>query len=206
MKTYLTLIKNTQTVFLIISIAILVIMPQLLVFYPATLDTGLLYDLAHYSLFFVMVIRPLSDLIPKIPIRPLVILRKGIGVFSASIIVSFILSKIIIDPIGYLSGFGTTEYWSLTNFALLAHLADISAILLLITSNNLSKRLLGLWWKRIQRLSYVYFYGSTLYLLLAYLDTTMLFYITVVTLLTFGAYWVNHNRRLALINSMNQAT
>lgn len=198
MKTYLNIIKNTQTILLAISIAILIILPSLLVFYPESLNLTLIYFWAHISLFAVMIIRPLADLLPQFKfIRPLVILRKGTGVFSAAIIVSFILSKIIINPADYFYNFITSDYWSLTNLALFAHLADISAILLLITSNNLSKRLLGNWWKRIQRLSYVYFYGSSFYLLFILGDNTMIFYIVVVTFLTVLAFWKNRQPRLA---------
>lgn len=198
MRAYLTFIKITQTILLTVSVLLLVTIPQLVVFFPETLDQNLLYALAHLSLFFVMTVRPLADLLPKIQfIRPLVILRKGAGSFSAAIIVSFIIAKIIVDPVGYFSSFGTGAYWSFSDLALFAHLADISAVLLLITSNNLSKRLLKNWWKRIQRLSYVYFYGSTLYLLFIYQNKTMLFYITIVTLLTLSAFLVNRNHRLA---------
>lgn len=198
MKTYLNIIKNTQTILLAISIAILIILPSLLVFYPESLNLTLIYFWAHISLFAVMIIRPLADLLPQFKfIRPLVILRKGTGVFSAAIIVSFILSKIIINPADYFYNFITSDYWSLTNLALFAHLADISAILLLITSNNLSKRLLGNWWKRIQRLSYVYFYGSSFYLLFILGDNTMIFYIIIVTFLTVLAFWKNRQPRLA---------
>ena len=121
-------------------ILILMVIPELLVFYPETLNQNTLYFLAHLSLFFVMIVRPLADLLPQARfIRPLVILRKGFGVFSASIIVSFIIAKLIVDPTGYLAGFGTSAYWSFSGLALFAHLADISAVLLLVTSNNLSK-------------------------------------------------------------------
>ncbi|MEY3783970.1 MAG: hypothetical protein RLZZ230_292 [Candidatus Parcubacteria bacterium] len=196
MRTYLTFIRISQTVLLAISIAMLLVLPAILAFWPDSVNQNLLYTLAHVSLLLVMTIRPLADLLPGLKvIRPLVILRKGMGVFSASIIVSFIMTKIIIDYSAYFSSLATTAYWSLDKLALLAHLADISAVLLLITSNNLSKRILGAWWKRVQRLSYVYFYGSTIYLMITYQDMLMLIYLTVVTLLTALAYEMNQARR-----------
>ncbi len=197
MKTYFLLIKFTQLILLGISIIILATLPAVLVFYPDFISYQFLYFLAHTSLFFVMIIRPLADIMTKTTIvRPLVILRKGIGVFSASIIVSFILSKIIVDPTGYLASFGTTSYWTLKNLTLFAHLADISAIILLVTSNNLSKRILGANWKRIQKLSYVYFYGSGLYVVFILKDYLILFYLIIVTILTLVAYQTNKKRRL----------
>jgi len=44
---------------------------------------------------------------------------------------------------------------------------------LLITSNEMSRKLLGPWWKRIQRLSYVYFFFAGVYLL--YIGKTIVF-------------------------------
>ena len=202
MKTCILLIKLTQLILLGISIIILSILPGALVLYPSAINPNLLYFLAHTSLFLVMIIRPLADLFPAIRfIRPLVILRKGVGVFSAAIIVSFIITKIIIDPSGYVLGLGDLAYWSLQNLALFAHLADISAVLLLVTSNNLSKRLLGVNWKRLQRLSYVYFYGSGLYVVFMLQEYLVAFYLIVVTILTLAAYQKNKTRRALARNN-----
>jgi hypothetical protein len=144
-----------------------------------------------------MVIRPLADIFRGVSwIRPLVILRKGVGVLSASIIVSFIIAKIMVAPYEYLGEMTSLSYWSLGNFTLFAHLADISAVFLLITSNNLSKKLLGANWKRLQRLSYVYFYGSGLYVFFLYGSATMAFYLIMVTFLTTIAYMMNKRRAL----------
>jgi DMSO/TMAO reductase YedYZ heme-binding membrane subunit len=208
MKQYLTSIKVAQTTLLAISIGILALLPSAMVFYAGYFTTGFvasLYMVAHVSLFFVMTIRPLADLFKGVRfIRPLVILRKGMGVLSASIIVSFIIKKIIMDAGAYFSSFATIDYWSLTNLALLAHLADISAVLLLVTSNNLSKRLLGANWKRIQKLSYVYFYGSAFYVGVMLNDTLVLGFALIVTVLTMAAYV--KNRATATTPNLTPAT
>ena len=199
MRLYFLLIKQTQEILLAISIVILSSLPVALALQPdwfAENHITYLYAIAHLSLFIVMIVRPLADLLPQLKfVRPLVILRKGMGVLSASIIVSFILAKLIVDPLDYLNGFGNAEYWSLENLTLLAHLADISAILLLVTSNNLSKKVLGKNWKRIQRLSYVYFYGSALYVFFILGDQLMLWYLAIVTLLTGLAFIKNRFKK-----------
>lgn len=142
-----------------------------------------------------MLVRPLADIFIRVKwIRPLVTLRKGVGVFSASIVASFIFSKIIIDAHGYLGALFTLPYWSLTRYALIAHLADISAIILLITSNKLSKTLLGVWWKRIQKLSYVFFYASSLYVFLSYGSISLLISMGIITDVTILAYILNKRR------------
>lgn len=204
MKTYLNIIKQLQVFFLGISILIMLILPLILVFLPESLSEETIlriYDISHISVFLVMLIRPLADITTGVTwIRPLVILRKGVGVLAASVVISFIFSKLIVDPLGYLSAFGTVEYWSLTNFALFAHLADISAIILLITSNNLSKRLLGTWWKKVQKLSYVFFYASSLYVYLSYGKTSLLASMAIITVVTILAYFKNKKRKREALN------
>lgn len=199
MKTYIKLIQFTQKFLLILSIGVLLLLPIIIVFSSELIseqNTLFLYDLSHIVLFFVMIIRPLADIFSNISsIRPLVILRKGAGVFSASIILSFIFAKIIIAPNTYFHSLFTYSYWSLNNFALLAHLADISAIILIITSNNFSKRVLGYWWKKIQKLSYVYFYASASYVFFISNDTKMLISILLVTMFTMLAHIKNQKRQ-----------
>jgi len=196
MKTYITFITHAQEVLLGISVVMLATLPATIVLLPALFTNSVylwLYGTSHLALFLVMVVRPTADIFTGVRwIRPLVILRKGVGVLSASVIVSFIIAKLIADAGGYLSGFLTPAYWSLENLALFAHLADISAVLLLVTSNNLSKRLFGKNWKRIQRLSYVYFYASALYVFFVLNETYVLFYLTVVTAVTLIAWFKNH--------------
>lgn len=198
MKKYFTIIKYLQETLLAIGIFLMMYLPLMIVFRPDVISSDVtlnLYFTAHLFLFFVMIIRPLADIFINVKwLRPLVILRKGAGVLSASIVVSFILSKLMIDPMGYLASFGTLKYWAMTNYAILAHMADISAIILIITSNNFSKRILGDWWKRIQQLSYVYFYGSVLYVYLSYGNLDLLFALIIVTLLTYIAYLKNKRR------------
>lgn len=208
MKTYFSFIKHLQMIILALSIVILGTLPTTLALVPYWFsDTTYLwlYGAAHLSLFLVMLVRPLADILRGVPwLRPLVILRKGFGVFSASIVVSFILAKVIVNVSDYFSSMITPTYWSLENLAVLAHLADISAILLLITSNNLSKQLLGKNWKRIQRLSYVYFYGSALYVLFILGETISLYYLIIITIVTSLA-WLR-NRGFILRGANPQTT
>lgn len=195
MKTYFAFIKNFQELLLAVSVVLLGTLPTALALTPQWFSESAylwLYSIAHFTLFLVMLIRPLADILRGVTwVRPLVILRKGLGVLSASIIVSFILSKVIADGSNYFMSVATPEYWSLQNFALFIHLADISAILLLVTSNNLSKRVLGKNWKRIQRLSYVYFYASALYVIFVLNEMLVVVYVVIVTLFTVLAWLRN---------------
>lgn len=203
MKAYLTTIQFLQKFFLLTSIAIMLVLPLVLVFSPDTLSDSQilnLYDISHISVFLVMLIRPLADIFKEIRfIRPLVILRKGVGVFSASIVVSFIFAKIIMDPVGYFSAFKTSAYWSLENFALLGHLADISALILLMTSNNLSKRVLGSFWKKVQKLSYVFFFGSSLYVYLSYGYMSVVYSMAIISVCTLTAFLMNRRPTITAV-------
>ncbi len=204
MKKYFNIIKYTQETLLVVSVIIMMVLPLLIVFYPDVINSNVtlnLYLASHIFLFFVMIIRPLADIFIGVKwLRPLVILRKGTGVISASIIVSFILSKLMIDPAGYIEAFSTYKYWSMTNYALLAHLADISAVILIITSNNLAKRIFGTWWKKIQQLSYVYFYASVLYVYLSYGNIDLLYALIIITFVTYIASVRNKKRLLKSLN------
>lgn len=198
MKTYFRIIKYLQQILLVTSILILIVLPIAVVFmndYISYNNTQLIYSISHITLLFVMLIRPLADIFTKTKfIRPLVILRKGAGVLSASIIVSFILAKLMMDPTEYFRSIFSLIYWSMWDYAVLAHMADLSAIILLVTSNNLSKRVLGGMWKNIQKLSYLYFYGSAFYVYLSYNDTYQLLAIVLVTTLTSVAFIKNKKR------------
>ena len=116
----------------------------------------LLFQLSWYSVVFVMLIRPLADIFPKIwAFRRAVVLRKWLGILSASIIVSILLAKWIQNPFTF-TAFFTASAWTLWMW-LFARLSEITAIVLLITSNTFSQKILWIWWKRIQKISYIYF-------------------------------------------------
>lgn len=211
MKNYLKLIKYLQQILLAIAISTMVALPLILVLREQALSsttTQNLFFISHLFLFFVMMVRPLADILPAMKwIRPLVVLRKGAGVMSASIIVSFIFAKLITDPASYLGSIGTLRYWAMQDYAVLGHLADLSAIILIITSNKLSKKILGTWWKKVQKLAYVYFYGSAFYVFLSYGNLDQLIAIVLVTTVTVIAYLLNRERRKQqLIQATIQAT
>ena len=199
MKAYLKSIKYSQNLLLVLSIITMMVLPLAIAFTPQIISDTFsqnLYTFSHIFLFFVMMIRPLADIFTKTKwIRPMVILRKGAGVASASIVVSFILAKLIIDPVGYFTSVASLSYWSMENFSFLAHIADFSAIILLITSNNLSKKLLGSAWKKVQKLSYAYFYGSASYVFLTYGNVDLLVAMILVMIVTIIAFVKNQRRR-----------
>jgi DMSO/TMAO reductase YedYZ heme-binding membrane subunit len=177
---------------------VMLFLPLLLVFAPSVIPgsvTTLFYTISLVAVFFVMAIRPLADIMPRASwLRALVILRKGFGVLSASLIMVFVFQKIIQSGGAYFASILTPAYWSLTKYAVLAHLGDLSAVPLLITSNKYSKRVLGPWWKRLQKLAYVYFYAGALYELLALHSMLALVALVIVTMLVLIASVKNRGR------------
>ncbi len=192
-KRFFKTIAFIQQSLLGISIALLALGPVALLVWGDLLPfsvMGILYTISLVSVTLVMSIRPLADIASDVPqIRALVILRKGFGVLSASIIVTFLLAKIIEPESMYLASIFTPAYWSLDKFSLFAHLGDITGVILLITSNTFSKRILGPWWKRVQKLAYIYFYAGALYEMLALQSTFALIAMATVTVLVLIA-WV----------------
>ncbi len=203
MSKYLKIISFVQEFLIEESIALVCIIPAIILFMPELIGPRLvtgMYTASLAGVFFVMVIRPLADLTPNINwIRPLVILRKGFGVFSASIIVSFMMVKLFeLGFTDYFLQYLDPAYWSFEEFKFFAHLGDVTAVPLLITSNNLSKQILGKNWKRLQQLAYVYFYSGAIYEALVFGSAFAIVAIVVVSILVLSAYAYKLNKEKSI--------
>ena len=145
-----------------------------------------LYVISWYAVVFVMIIRPLADIFPKQRwLRQLTMLRRAFGIVSAMIIVTLLLDKWIGNPSSFIAFF-TPSSWE-WGYPLIARLSELTAIILLLTSNNFSQKKLGKNWKRIQRSSYIYFitggilamrYGDTYFVMWSMLITVAIFFIS----------------------------
>lgn len=121
-----------------------------------------LWDLSWYAVTILMLIRPLGDIFPKWMIfRRLLPLRQGLGILSSAVVVTNMAFSYIPSPQSFMDAYFSLQGW-VSSSAIIAHLAEISGFFLLITSNHLSQRTLGAWWKRIQRSSYIYFFAGGL--------------------------------------------
>lgn len=183
--------------FLGISLVILATLPLFIAFgdsYPEA--NKLFYELSLISVFLVMIIRPLADIFASQKwLRKLILLRKGIGVFSASFVVAILIGKIITPYSGYFASIFTVEYWSIVDYKLFARVADVSAILLLITSNTFSMMLLKKNWKKVQKLAYVYFYSGAIYQTLVSQDVFAMVAIVIVTIVTCVAFFIHRKKK-----------
>ncbi|MGK2848684.1 MAG: hypothetical protein ACSLEX_01285 [Minisyncoccota bacterium] len=157
---------------------------------------GYLFTLSFASVFLVMIIRPFADIfITQLWLRRLVILRKGFGILSASIITGFMITSIMLSRFTYLADMITPAFYSLDGYVLFAHLGDLTGLILLLTSNRLSQKLLKRNWKRVQRLSYVYFYAGGLYEVFALNSLFALYAVLFVTNVTALAWAVKKIRK-----------
>jgi len=196
-RTLFRIITITQNILLAVSILLLVLLPPFIALSDSMTPSlrDILFEISHVAVAFVMLIRPLANLFPRRRLlAQLVILRKGFGVLSASIILAFAIAQVVLQGGAYFAQFLTLSYWSLKNYALLAHLGDVTAFILLITSNNFSKRILGRNWKRVQKLAYIYFYAGTGYAALAFHNTLAITILTLVTIVLFLAFIKNHRK------------
>lgn len=125
-----------------------------------------LWDVSWYAVFALMALRPLGDIFPQIPLlRQLLPVRQGLGILSASVIATSAGFNYLPNLTGFPQLYFNLDYWQFADRSFFAHGSELAGIILLITSNRLSQISLGVWWKRIQRLSYLYFYGAGVYLI-----------------------------------------
>ena len=156
------------------------------------------WDIAWYTLVITMLIRPLSDLSPKLrPLKKWVSLRKELGILSAVIVVTAMGFSAYEWKAYFWQQFFSLDYWNPAKPFALGHLAQIVAIPLLVTSNKLSMRLLKKWWKPIQRLSYAYLYLTAFYLYKEFHKTDVLVTVILITVITISAYFINKKKRSA---------
>ncbi|MBL4695056.1 hypothetical protein JKY72_06850 [Candidatus Gracilibacteria bacterium] len=153
----------------------------------------ILYNLSLIFVFIVMIIRPLANLFPRsVILRPLILLRKGFGTLSAAIIIAFVLAKVLEIGASYLLNYTEEEFWRFDNFSFYGHLGDVTGLILLVTSNDYARRVMGNWWKRIQKLAYVYFYSGTYFVYAAFVKDWALYLMIVATVLIVAAFIKNH--------------
>lgn len=196
MKNYFKAVNIFNDFLSLLSVLTLMVVPILYAYYDQSAPVylrDLLYDLSLIFVFLVMIIRPLANLFPRSAIlRPLILLRKGLGTLSAAIIIAFVLVKVLTSGASYLLNYTSSDFWHFHNYSFYGHLGDVTALILLVTSNDFSKRVMGNWWKRIQKLAYVYFYSGAYFVYSAFAKDWALYILIVATILIVAAFIKNH--------------
>ena len=190
------MISIVQNIFLGLSIGILALLPVWVAFGSGSDWQNILYQTSFIAVFLVMLVRPLADIFYNQGwLKALVRLRKGMGIFSASIIVALMLGDIILPDSQYIASIFTIDFWTFKEYKFFAHLGDITGVILLITSNNFSMILLKKNWKRIQKLAYVYFYAGGIYEAYALGNLLAFIMMVIIAIVIFWAFVVNLRSR-----------
>lgn len=155
--------------------------------------TPFLWDLSLYAVILLMLFRPLHDLFPKVPLfLKLIPLRKELGIFSASVVAATAAIHYLDPNVDFFRTYFSLDYWSFADNKFWAHIGELTGVILLVTSNITSQKILGRNWKRIQRLSYVYFFAGAFYVWASFDKTIGLWSIYFVFAVTFLAFLKNH--------------
>ena len=110
-----------------------------------------------YVLVGVLSTRPLADIFPDLRIlRTLIAFRREFGIFSGMMIFAHFIGFLLAGNIPFFSIFKESMYWDYKVFLLWGILGLTVAVIVLMTSNNFSMRILKGWWKVIQRFSYLF--------------------------------------------------
>lgn len=117
---------------------------------------GFFWSISRRAVVFVMFIRPLSDIFDNSSfLRKCKEFRKPLWILSASIIVFSLIIPFFFNFDNLLQYFEISRWQDLT--WLTARISEITAIVLLVTSNSFSQKKLWKNWKKIQYSSYAYF-------------------------------------------------
>ncbi|PJC36746.1 hypothetical protein CO046_04135 [Candidatus Peregrinibacteria bacterium CG_4_9_14_0_2_um_filter_53_11] len=149
---------------------------------PLLLLPGLALEFTEFSsvgwtvLFGVMLVRPLADVFPDLGIlRTLVSLRREFGVLTGFLLFDHLLGFFIA------SGLPVSSLWTDPTFSdpksfLFWGLVGILALIpLVITSNDLSMRILKRGWKRLHRLAYLLFLAGAVHVYLVGEETGLIY-------------------------------
>lgn len=193
MRLYVKILTQLRKIMLDSSLMLAVLILLSSTLYPTLLSetaTTWLWKINSVVIFLVMVIRPLSDLVPKQKwLRALVPMRKELGILSALIVLSFGLAKYVgWGWEDFITTYFSFSYWDFPAPAAWGHLGELVAVPLLLTSNAWSQRKLKKNWKRLQRLAYVYFFAGGYYVYAAFDATEELWFMGIVVVLTLAAW------------------
>ena len=118
-------------------------------------------------LVVLLAVRPMGDLFPDLRIfRGILPLRKEAGILCASLGIAHSIGYFLINGIPLPAGFFDPVFIDPTNYLSWGMLGFLMAILLGMTSNIFSMRLLKRNWKRLHRLVYVFFFVTVAHVVL----------------------------------------
>lgn len=149
----------------------------LIIFYPKYyVEIG---DFGWYCLLLIVFSRPLRDILPRLGIlKKIVALRKEIWIISGVFIVTHSVWFFLNAKMSLLTWFTNPDYYNLTNLFGWWMIGMYIGIILTITSNKFSQKLLWKNWKRLQRLTYLFFIFGAIHI--AFVDNEKILPLSIV--------------------------
>lgn len=116
-------------------------------------------------LIVILLIRPLGDIFTDFKIfRGLLPFRKELGILCGSLGISHSIGFFFGSNIPLPSGFLDPLVWNVKDYFFWGMIGFLISILLTLTSNIFSMRLLRSWWKRLHSLVYLFFIATTIHI------------------------------------------
>jgi len=127
--------------------------------------------LGFLLLLFILFIRLLSNIFSKSKLlKNLVVLRKEIGIVCGVFILAHVVGYFLAYNISVFTYLKNSNFWNFDNFLFWGTIGFLAMIPVLFTSNLWSMKKLKKWWKPVQRLTYIFFLGGVLHIVL--IDST----------------------------------
>ncbi len=125
-------------------------------------------EIGWYTLIFIVYIRPLSDVLPKIGLlKSLSTLRKEVGILCGSFILAHGIGFFLKKDLSIFGSLINPKFWDFTGLFGWGMVGFIATFLVMLTSNNYALKKLKKYWKPIQRLTYLIFLVSAIHIAFA---------------------------------------
>ncbi len=124
-------------------------------------------EISWQILLFILFIRPLSEIFTDLKIfRGLMPLRKELGILCGSFAVAHSIGYFLNGNITLPSGFLDSEIWNISDYYFWGMIGFIIALILTLTSNIFSIKILKRYWKKLHRLTYIFFFVIIIHIVL----------------------------------------
>ncbi len=123
-------------------------------------------ELSWKLLLILLAIRPLGDIFPDFKIlKKLLPLRKEVGILCGTLAIAHSIGFFFQAGISLPAGFLLSEIWDYKNTYFWGMIGFIIAIVLTLTSNIFSIKLLKTYWKKLHKLTYVFLLTVALHII-----------------------------------------
>lgn len=124
-------------------------------------------ELSWNLLFFLLLLRPVGQIFVDFGIlKALLGMRKELGILCGSLAIAHGIGYFLVNDISMPSGFFDAYIWDITGYYFWGMIGFCIAIILTITSNMFSMKLLKRWWKKLHRITYIFLFVVAVHIIL----------------------------------------